>query len=232
VEWYQGPWTLRAGLFDLSIVPNSTDLDPTFGQFQALAEIERRYNFLGQPGKIALTGFISRGRMGTYDAAVQLAEVTHEPADIAAVREYRSRPGISFNVEQQLTPGLGIFARGGLADGEVEPYEFTDVDRTVAAGLAQSGKPWGRPDDVFGLAGIINGISGPHQAFLNAGGLGILVGDGKLPQPGPEEIIETYYSLPIASLRATVDYQFINNPAYNEQRGPVSVIGGRLHSQF
>jgi high affinity Mn2+ porin len=111
VEWDQGPWTLRAGLFDLSIVPNSTDLDPTFGQFQALAEIERRYNLLGQPGKIALTGFISRGRMGTYDAAVQLAEVTHEPADIAAVREYRSRPGISFNVEQRLTPGLGIFAR-------------------------------------------------------------------------------------------------------------------------
>ncbi len=232
VEWYQGPWTLRAGLFDLSIVPNDVELDPTFSQFQSVLEVERRYKLWEQPGKIAVTGFVSRGRMGTYDAAVQLAEATNQPADIAAVREYRSRPGISFNVEQQLTPDLGAFVRGGLADGEVEPYEFTDIDRTVAAGLVQSGKPWGRPDDVFGLAGIINGITGAHQAFLNAGGLGILVGDGKLPQPGAEEIIESYYGFPVAGLRATVDYQFINNPAYNEQRGPVSVIGGRLHTQF
>jgi high affinity Mn2+ porin len=232
LEWYQGPWTLRAGLFDLSIVPNSTELDPTFSQFQSVLELERRYNLWGQPGKTAVTGFLSRGRMGTFNAAVQLAEVTNQPADIAAVREYRSRPGISLNVEQQLNPDLGMFVRAGLADGEVEPYEFTDVDRTLAAGLVQSGKPWGRPDDVIGVGGIINGITGPHEAFLNAGGLGILVGDGKLPKPGLEEIIETYYGLPIERIRATVDYQFINNPAYNEQRGPVSVIGGRLHAQF
>ncbi|MGG2324764.1 carbohydrate porin, partial [Salmonella enterica] len=27
VEWYQGQWTVRAGVFDLPIIPNSTDLD-------------------------------------------------------------------------------------------------------------------------------------------------------------------------------------------------------------
>lgn len=232
LEWYQGPWTLRAGLFDLSIVPNSTELDPTFSQFQSVLELERRYNLWGQPGKTAVTGFLSRGRMGTFNAAVQLAEATSQPADIAAVREYRSRPGVSINVEQQINSDLGVFVRAGLADGQVEPYEFTDIDRTLALGLVQGGKPWGRPDDVFGFGGVINGITGAHEAFLNAGGLGILVGDGKLPHPGPEEIIETYYGFPIAGLRATADYQFVNNPAYNEQRGPVSVLGGRLHAQF
>ena len=94
------------------------------------------------------------------------------------------------------------------------------------------GDDWGRPDDVFGLAGVVNMITGPHQAFLNAGGLGILVGDGILPNPGPEEILEAYYGFPIDKLRATLDYQFVNNPAYNEDRGPVSILGARLHAQF
>jgi high affinity Mn2+ porin len=232
IEWYQGPWTLRASLFDLSIVPNSTELDPTFGQVQWVCEIERRYNLWGQPGKIAVTGFLTRGRMGSFADAIQLATETGQPADIAAVRNYRSRSGLSFNLEQQLAPGIGFFARGGLAGGDVEPYEFTDIDRTVAAGAVISGKLWGRSDDTLGFAGVVNSISKEHEAFLNAGGLGILVGDGQLPNPSSEWIIETYYAFPVLSWRATVDYQAIWNPAYNDNRGPVSVIGMRLHAQF
>jgi high affinity Mn2+ porin len=79
---------------------------------------------------------------------------------------------------------------------------------------------------------VVNGISGVHQAFLNAGGLGILVGDGMLPHPGLEQIIETYYALPVSFFKLTLDYQFIANPAYNRDRGPVSVVGARLHAQF
>jgi len=233
VEWYQGKWAFRLGLLDLSIVPNSTELDPTFGQFQWIGEVERRYEIMGQPGKLAVTGFLTRGRMGSFEDAIRLASLTGQPADIAAVRRFRSRPGISVNLEQELAPDLGFFARAGLANGSVEPYEFTDVDSTVAAGLVIAGKRWGRPDDSLGIAGVINGISGRHQAFLDAGGLGILVGDGKLPNPGTERILETYYSLPLLpAWRLTFDYQFISNPAYNEDRGPVSVLGTRLHAQF
>jgi len=231
-EWYQGPWALRGGVFDLSIVPNSTDLDPRFSQFQMIAEVERRYELWGQPGKLAVNAFLSRGRMGRYSDAIALANLTGSPADITAVRRYRSRYGISANAEQQLTAELGIFARAGFARGDVEPYEFADIDRTVAAGLSLAGKQWGRPDDTFGLAGVINGISRQHQAYFNAGGLGILIGDGRLPNPGLETIIETYYSLPLSSWRLTFDYQFIVNPAYNHDRGPVSVIGTRLRTQF
>ena len=122
--------------------------------------------------------------------------------------------------------------RAGVTDGNIEPYEFADIDRTIAAGLSLSGKQWGRPGDTVGLAGAVNSISSAHQAYLNAGGLGILIGDSMLPHPGSEQIIETYYSLPISFLRLTFDYQFIVNPAYNRDRGPASVIGTRLHAQF
>jgi high affinity Mn2+ porin len=232
IEWYQGPWTLRAGLFDLSIAPNTTQLDPTFGQVQWVGEIERRYDLGGQPGKVAVTGFLTRGRMGSFADAIALAALTGGPADITAVRQYQSRGGISANMEQQIVPDVGFFARAGWADGTKEPYEFTDVDRTVAAGFSLGGKSWGRPDDTWAIAGVVNEITGVHQAFLNAGGLGILVGDGQLPNPGPEQIIEAYYAFPLAWMRATLDYQFIINPAYNRDRGPVSVIAARLHAQF
>jgi len=231
-EWYQGDWTVRGGIFDLSNVPNSAELDPSFTQFQWVGEIERRYEVWGQPGKLAVTGFLSRGRMGSYADAIALAQTTGGPADISAVRQYRSRPGISMNLEQQITEELGLFARAGFVDGAIEPYEFADIDRTVAAGIALSGKQWGRPDDTFRVAGIVNGISAIHQQYLNDGGLGILVGDGMLPHPGLEQIIEANYQFPVYSWTATLDYQFIVNPAYNEDRGPVSVIGARVHKDF
>jgi high affinity Mn2+ porin len=108
----------------------------------------------------------------------------------------------------------------------------TDVDLTAAVGLALKGTQWHRPNDTFGLAGIVNGISKVHEEFLNDGGLGILVGDGMLPHPGPEQIIETYYAFPVLASTVTFDYQFIVNPAYNRDRGPVSVLSARWHTEF
>ena len=129
------------------------------------------------------------------------------------------------NLEQEITRDLGAFVRAGWANGDIEPYEFTDIDRTAAAGLSLNGKQWGRPDDTVGLAGVVNGISKIHQEFLNDGGLGILIGDGMLPHPGPEQVIETYYSYALsASTHLTADYQFIVNPGYNEDRGPADVF--------
>ena len=233
VEWYVDHWALRAGVFDLSIVPNSEQLDPGFRQFQLLLEIERRHDLWGKPGKLALTGYLSRGRMGRYDDAVRLAALTGQPADVAAVRRYTSRGGISLNVEQQILSEFGFFARAGLASGNVEPYEFADIDRTIAGGLSLSGKYWNRPDDVLAIAGVINDISGSHRRYLNAGGLGILIGDGRLPHPRPEYIVEAYYKLKIwPGVFASPDLQHVSNPAYNRDRGPVWIPGFRLHAEF
>ncbi|MFY9893208.1 MAG: carbohydrate porin [Xanthobacteraceae bacterium] len=238
-EWYQGRFTLRGGIFDLSATPTGGNsplgygLDPTFNQFQLVGEIEERHELWGQPGKLKITGFLNRGDAGSFQAAINLAAITGGPADINAVRTYTSRPGVSLNLEQQVSENWGVFARAGWADGNIEPWDFTDVDRTVSAGASINGKQWGRPDDTVGIAGVVNGISGVHEAFLNAGGLGILAGDGQLPNPGLEQIIETYYSYALSSsTKVTFDYQFIANPAYNADRGPVNVFAGRFHTAF
>jgi high affinity Mn2+ porin len=232
-EWYQGAWTTRFGVFDLSNVPNSVHLDPGFHEFQAVAELEKRHQIDGQPGKLMITVFDSRGRMGLLNSAVQLAQATGQPVDIAAVRQYRSRLGASLNLEQQLAKDLGLFARVGKAAGNVEAYEFTDIDRSVAAGFSLKGTVWRREHDTVGLAGLRNGISAARERFLNAGGLGILVGDGQLPHPGPEEILETYYNAAVfPHAQLTLDYQWVDHPAYNRDRGPVSLFAVRFHAQF
>ena len=242
-EWYQGNWTWRAGIFDMSETPAGGGgdsalgygLDPTFDQFEMVGEIENRYALWGQPGKIKVTGFLIRGRMGSFQNALDFSQATGlDVSDaLAAVRTYQSRPGVSLNLEQQVTDTVGLFARAGWADGNVEPWDNTDIDRTVEAGLSFNGKPWNRLDDTVGIAGVLNGISSIHAAYFNAGGLGIVIGDGQLPHPGLEQIIEAYYSYAISpSTKVSFDYQHIGNPAYNTDRGPVNVFAGRFHWQF
>jgi high affinity Mn2+ porin len=152
---------------------------------------------------------------------------------VDSVRTYRSKYGVGLNLEQPLTADLGLFARAGWSQGGVQEDAFTDVNQSVSMGLSLAGTRWGRPDDTVGLAGVISEISSDGRQYLAAGGLGGIIGDGKLPKAGPEEILETYYSLAaFRYVHVTVDYQFVNNPAYNLQRGPVSVFAVRLHAEF
>jgi len=232
-EWYMGAWTLRAGLFDLSNIPNSEHLDPGFHEFELVGEVEHRHEIAGAAGRLLVTAYDNRGRMGSYSDALALAAATDTVASTAAVREYRSRLGLSLDLEQTISENLGLFARLGKAAGNVETYEFTDDDRTVSAGLSLKGTAWRRAGDTIAVAGIVNGISGEFERYLNAGGLGPLIGDGKLPHPGAEQIVETYYSVALqAWAHLTLDYQWAKNPAYNSDRGPVSIVAVRLHLQF
>ena len=232
-EWYQDWWTLRGGAFALSRVPNSKALDTSGSQVQFLGEAEERHRIWGQDGKLLVTAFLTRGRMGDYADAVALAEETGTAASTAAVRQYRSRTGIDLDFQQAITAELGMFVRTGLAEGGREPYEFTDIDNTFAVGLALQGKRWGLPDDTLGLATVTDGISHRHKVYLENGGLGILVGDGRLPSAGREQVVETYYSHALASFaHVTADYQFVDNPGYDKVRGPVSILGVRVHLQY
>ncbi|HZZ66903.1 MAG TPA: carbohydrate porin [Phenylobacterium sp.] len=229
-EWYQGDWAWRAGVFDLSIVPNNAVLTSDFSQFQLIGEAERRFSLDGHPGAIRLAGFVTRGGMGRYDDAMALAQETGQPADIALVRRYRSRPGVYLNLEQEVAKGVGVFGRLGWADGDYESYEYTDIDRTAQAGVSVAGDRWGRKQDTVGAAVAINVLSRAGQQYLNAGGLGILVGDGRLPHPGAEHVVEAYYSVGVAKgMTLSLDDQLLDNPAYNRDRGPVNVISLRLH---
>jgi high affinity Mn2+ porin len=232
-EWNEDWWTLRAALFDLSKTPNTTELETDFSQFEIVGEAEIRPMLWGHTGKVRLLGFLNRARMGSYRDAVALAATTGTTPDTALVRHYRSRAGIALNIEQPLTDELGAFARLSYDDGSKETYEFTEINRSLVVGLALQGTSWQRPHDTAGLALELNGISNAARNYLAAGGLGILIGDGRLPHYGAEMIVEAYYSAQLfPQLAASLDYQFIANPAYNEDRGPVSVIGARLHFEL
>ena len=136
------------------------------------------------------------------------------------------------NLEQELTKNVGAFMRLGWSDGRTEAWMFADVDHALTTGVSLKGALWGRANDTYGLAGIVNGISRVHEEFLAAGGTGILAGDGRLSY-GLERILETYYDFKIwRSVRGAVDYEFVENPAYNRDRGPVSVFSARLHWEY
>ncbi len=234
VEWYQDRWAIRAGLLDLSTVANSTDLDPVFiRQTQFNLELEERHELWDRPGKLKLLFWFGRGNFGTYSSALARGRRTGGTPDVGAVINYRSKYGIGLNLEQQISPDLGMFARASWTQDDVQAYEFTDIGASASIGLSLKGSGWSRPADTVGAAVAVNRIAGGAQAYFNAGGLGLLIGDGRLPKAGLEQIFETYYSLAAFDFaRVSFDYQFIRNPAYNPQRGPVSALGMRLHAEF
>jgi high affinity Mn2+ porin len=214
-------------------VPNGKALGLDFSQYEAVIEGEERHTLFDQAGKLKLLAFVNYGRMGDYNDAVRAAAAIGGVPDVAQVRRDQARPGISLNLEQQISDALGAFVRAGLNDGSKEAYEFTEINQTISFGLSLKGAKWDRPDDTVGLAVAVNGISSEAQRYLAAGGLGILIGDGRLPHYGPEQIVETYYKLALSEhLALSADYQFIDNPAYNRDRGPVSVFGGRIHIEY
>jgi high affinity Mn2+ porin len=225
--------TLRSGLFDISRIPNGTALTRGFGQYQLDVELEERFTLFGGEGKVKILGFATRGELGDYNDAAALSLLTHQPANISAVRRGAWKSGVSLNIQQAISENLGAFARLTLDDGSKEGDDFTDMANSVSIGASVKGTPWGRNGDTVGVAIETGGISRAAQHFFNAGGLGILIGDGALRHYRREDVVEAYYSVNLwKDFQATLDYQFIAHPAYNADRGPVSVFGFRLHAEY
>jgi high affinity Mn2+ porin len=232
-EWYQDWWTIRGGVFDLSQAPNTIALSRGFQQGQFVTELEERHKLWDEPGKLKGLYWLTRGYLGTYIAAVALGEATGTTPSTADVRSFRTKGGFGLNLEQQVAPDFGVFARASISQGTVEEDAFTDINQSISGGLSLTGSRWERPDDTVGLAGAFNRISHQGKIYLAAGGLGGIIGDGQLPNSGPEQIFEAYYRLPLTSFaHFTAGYQFINHPAYNRDRGPVSVFSLQLHLQY
>ena len=206
-------------------------VDGEFVDIGLVGEIERRYEWNGRPGKVKLLGFANRGKMGKYADAVLVSPPGETPST-AVVRQLSWRPGIAINFEQEASSDLGVFARAGVNDGQFEAYEFTEINRTVSAGISLAGATWGRPDDRVGVGAVVNALSGDARRYFAAGGLGILIGDGRLNY-ATEQIGEVYYSLKLnPHVTLSIDYQHLQNPAYNRDRGPVSIFAGRLHVEL
>ena len=95
-----------------------------------------------------------------------------------------------------------------------------------------SGAHWKRASDVLGVALAQSDLSSAHKEYLAAGGLGPTLGDGALSY-GSERVAEVYYSYQLTSnVSLSPDYQYISNPGFNHDRGPVSLISLRLHLTF
>jgi high affinity Mn2+ porin len=229
-EFNQKQWALRAGYFLMLGTSNTNNFDtrvPERGNY--VLELETRWSLFSLPGKLRTMGWFNSAFSGSY------RETLDNPAlmlDISQTRQGRIKYGYVLNLEQALSDDVGLFGRWSWNDGKTEIMAFTDIDASLAGGLSIKGARWGRPDDVVGIGGVVNALSKDHRDFIAAGGLGILIGDGALNYRR-ERILEAYYAYALnKQITLTADYQFIVNPAYNADRGPVSVFSGRLHAEF
>jgi high affinity Mn2+ porin len=229
-ELNQKQWALRSGYFLIGAVSNSNSFDTkVFQRGQYVIELETRYSLFSHPGKLRTIAWLTSAFSGSY------RETLDNPAfnvDIAQTRTGRIKYGYVINLEQALSDELGLFGRWSWNDGKTEIMAFTDIDASLSLGASIKGARWGRPDDVIGIGGAINALSRDHRDFIATGGLGPLIGDGQLNYRR-ERIMETYYAYALTkAVTLTADYQFVTNPAYNADRGPVHIFSGRLHGEF
>jgi len=231
-ELNQKFWAFRAGYFLVPVVSNVDDYDTNFPDGEYIGELELRYSLFAEPGKLRLMAWANHANMGTYAAALAEPVTTPNYPDITLTRAVRTNYGLNANLEQAITADLGLFARASWSPGQDEIIGWTDVDESVSAGFALKGTSWGRPNDAVGVAGVFDGLSAGQRAYFAAGGIGILIGDGALNYR-PEKILETYYSYSLNKWSSlSFDYQFVDDPAYNADRGPVHIFAGRLHAEF
>jgi len=226
-ELNQKVWSLRlcsAMVADAAIGEN---LDGNIAQARGDSlELEWRYGDENNAGKISALGYLNHARMGNYRDAVELSTGT---PDITLTRGYSQKYGVGINWHQSFNQVGGLFARLGWNDGQREAWAQTSVDQTLSWGGTLKGGLWGRPDDQMGLGFVVSGLSAEHQAYLTAGGNDFGIGDGALHY-APEGIAELYYLYkPVSYLGLTLDLQFVANPAFNQDRGPVFITAGRIH---
>lgn len=230
VELNQKQWAIRFAEAMVSTEANGPVYDGNIPQARAdNAELEWRYGADTTAGKLRFLAYANHAHMGGYQDALNASPI--DP-DVTATRQYRERFGLGLNWEQSAGADLGIFARLGWNDGQSETWEFTAVDQVASLGLLLKGTSWGRAQDQAGLGFAIAGLSAVHQAYLAAGGSDFDLGDGALNY-APEEMVELYYLYkPIEQIGLTLDLQGFNNPAYNQDRGPVGVVAGRFHFEI
>jgi len=233
LEYFDDGWTLRAARFMMPKQSNGLALNPRiFESFGDQVELEHGHSLGGHTGKLRLLAYRNQADMGGYRDSLENALASGGTPDLATSRKKRVKYGFGVNLEQSVSSSTGVFARASWNNGEAEEFAFTEIDRSISLGAVVKGAAWSRASDSIGVAIMRNGISGPHRDYLGAGGLGFFIGDGKLSYR-TEGIFEAFYSLGVVKdLWISLDFQRIFDPAYNSDRGPVSVASARLHYGF
>jgi hypothetical protein len=243
-------WALRAGRFAPPLVPNALPLTFQIDKYYGdQVELEHDHQLFGRPGAVRVLGYRNVENMGRFDDAV--AALQGDPTknaancsgynygssnagapDLCWVRKPNAKIGLGLNVEQQFGDDLGVFLRGMVSDGQTEVYAFTSTDRSLSFGATARGSAWRRPRDIAGAGVGLGWISDAHARYLRLGGIDGFIGDGNI-RPATESVVDVFYSFNVVgTLWLSADYQHITNPAFNADRGPVEIIGGRAHAEF
>ena len=230
----QPRWRLAFGAYLEPNTGNGADFDyVNMSEFGYNLELTVKPNDSGTV--VRLLSYVNEARMGSYDAALALGRATTSAPNLLLVEKQGGiKYGFALNFEQPLADKgeTGVFGRIGWNDGEHETWNYVESDRHASLGLQISGIHWGREADRLGIAYGANGLSSDHKNYLAAGGVGILLGDGRLNY-ALEQALELYYNIQLGSyLQISPDFQFIQNPGYNKDRGPVEVYGMRAHLSF
>ena len=233
-ELHTASWSLRYA----SVAEPQTANGPRFDRrlFVDRGDVfeqEHRHALYSHPGAVRLLEYLNHTHSGRYEEAIRLAEQTSTTPDINAVRRFGTlKYGFGISADQEISRNVGAFLRLGWNDGKTQDFAFTAIDRLAEAGVSVKGAIWKRKDDVAGSAFAASGVSGVHAVYLARGGYDFLIGDGRLNY-APEYLWESYYSARLfPGFFATVDAQHYNNPAYNHDRGPVWIVGLRLHLEY
>ncbi len=233
--WITPRWSLRVGSFQMPLQANGNKFD---GDLQRARGDNVEFTVSPDPDRlptVRLLGYVNQARMGRYAVAVARGQALGiAPSIVDDDAPGRSKYGWGVNVEQPIADDgeTGAFVRAGWNDGANESFAFTEVDRHLSAGVQLSGVHWMRRDDRFAVAVLRHGIVAIHQDYLAAGGVGFLLGDGRLTY-GPEQIIESYYRLQVrAHLQLSPDVQVVMNPGYNRDRGAAVVASLRANLRY
>jgi high affinity Mn2+ porin len=225
-------WTLRGAEALMPTVANGIDLD--WNVSRARGE-NLEFEWRPQRRLIAKTlAYLNHADMGSYEEAIAAFRAGQgaTPVIEAHRRQGRRKHGFGGNIEYDVSDTVRLFGRAGWNDGRNESFAYTECDDTVLGGGDITGSAWHRPQDRAGLAAVSNGLSDVHREYLTLGGLGFLLGDGAL-RYGRETIVEGYYTAHIRrGVFASIGAQYIVNPGYNRDRGPVLVGSARLHVDF
>ena len=229
-------WELRAAAVTVPSIANGSAYDWHLDKANSeTIEGEKKWKVKGHPGSVRATGYVSFTKAPKYTdaiAAMQSGDTSLTNiinGTIEGTKYGGVKYGFCLNAEQELTDYLGVFLRASWNDGHTASWAFTEIDHSFHVGMNMKGNLWKRPTDNWGVATVVNGISKEHQDFLKTGAHGFIIGDGKLNY-GNEFVLETYYRAQLASfLSLSLDYQFAVNPAYNKDRGPIHIIGVRVH---
>jgi high affinity Mn2+ porin len=236
VEYYTPGWVLRAGTALMPVYANGPSLNFNWAKSNSETfEIQKNYSFRELPGAVRLLLYYNTSKAPSYQTVIdEYKNGTDTSLNVISGTNYGGKKyGLGISLNQELSRQLNGFFRLGWNDGKTATWAFAEIDNSGSLGLRLYGIGKGRMADNIGLAFVSNGISAGHRDFLSTGGYGFMIGDGKLPHYSRENIAELFYQVKLfEQLFATVDYQFVTNPAYNRERGPVSLLAARVHISF